>query len=453
MSKFEYPMIPRSEIIAILNESKIATVYDEDLINPNPDFVSDLYTRLLIHLDSLQEDPGQVEFAALERLENPDWHRDSVRIMNLYSKIKELVASLDCPWKFTLKDLIRPDRDRTEKFLGTILNFFLHKDSKMNELRPIVEESNLLDEERKLLEDRISQLDAEITDYNEARERAMPLVQEIEVKVKDLRQAIPSLNNQQMSLRTSFRKMKEKVAEMDEKISSAEFALVQSVQENANLRSKIVQSPDKLQRTLEEKKSVRVEAKNAERSAMQSFQEKSAIVEVYTKAGKKMSKHFAQMQAIQEQVNSAKAIEKDLKVLKTKLSEEGVLDKSFEAKLLERQRKVEQLDELRKQLEKERNFKCEEAAKELNNVKLAVESKRRELEARQRKVEAEAAEVDATTLKINSVKESGAAKQQKLAHKGEEIVKEFHQYANSIGILLPRIQVEPEVDQDMGRSN
>ena len=30
-------------------------------------------------------------------------------------------------------------------------------------------------------------------------------------------------------------------------ISSAEFALVQSVQENANLRSKIIQSPDKLQ--------------------------------------------------------------------------------------------------------------------------------------------------------------------------------------------------------------
>ena len=32
------------------------------------------------------------------------------------------------------------------------------RDSKMNELRPIVEESNLLDEERKLLEDRISQV-------------------------------------------------------------------------------------------------------------------------------------------------------------------------------------------------------------------------------------------------------------------------------------------------------
>lgn len=115
-------------------------------------------------------------------------------------------------------------------------------------------------------------------------------------------------------------------------------------------------------------------------------------------------------------MSSAKAIEKDLKVLKTKLSEEGVLDKSFEAKLVEWQGKgtlsfgptwvtfsagnlftflfsVEQWDELRKQLEKERDFKCEEAAKELNNVKLAVESRRHELEARQRKVEAQAAEV------------------------------------------------------------
>ncbi|KAL6345649.1 hypothetical protein AAG906_017384 [Vitis piasezkii] len=453
MSKFEYPMLPRSDIIAILNESKIATVYEDNLINPNPDFVSDLYTRLLIHLDSLQEDPGQIEFAALEQLENPDWHRDSVRVMNLYSKIKELVASLECPKKFTLKDLIRPDRDRTERFLGTILNFFLHKDSKMNELRPIVEELTLLDEQRNQFKDRISQLDAEIADYSEARERERPLVEEVEVKVKELRQTIPSLNNQQMSLRASFRKMKEKVTEMDEKISSAEFALVQSVQENANLRSKIIQSPDKLQRALEEKKSDRIEVKNAEKSAMQSFQEKSAILEVYTKAGKKMSKHFAQMQTIQEQVNSAKAIEKDLKVIKTKLSEEGVLDKSLEAKLVEWQGKVEQLDDLRKQLEEERDFKCEEAAKELNNVKLTVESRRHELEARQKKVEAQAGEVDGITLKINSVKESGAAKQQELISKGEEIMKEFHLYANSIGVLLPRIQVETEVDQEMCTSN
>lgn len=119
---------------------------------------------------------------------------------------------------------------------------------------------------------------------------------------------------------------------------------------------------------------------------------------------------------------------------------------------------MEQLDELRKQLEKEQNLKCEEAAKELNNVKLQVELRRHELEARQSKVEAEAAEVvlfhimiltlvqvslpeivrhpcfllafnfqvDATTLKTNAVKVSGAAKQEELARKIEEIMKEVN---------------------------
>ena len=38
-------------------------------------------------------------------------------------------------------------------------------------------------------------------------------------------------------------------------------------------------------------------------------------------------------------MNSAKSIEKDVKVLKVKQSDEGMLDKSLEAKLVERQGK------------------------------------------------------------------------------------------------------------------
>nr|POE45880.1 hypothetical protein CFP56_40918 [Quercus suber] len=158
-----------------------------------------------------------------------------------------------------------------------------------------------------------------------------------------------------------------------------------------------------------------------------------------------MSKHFAQMQAIQEQVNSAKSIEKDFKALKAKISDEGILDKSLEAKLVERQAKAEQLDELRNQLEKERDLKCEEATLEFNNVRLEVESRRRELEARQKNVEAVVVEVDAKTSKADSMKESGAAKVQALIQKSEEIVKEFHQYANSIDVLLPMTEAEPVV--------
>ncbi|GKV42858.1 hypothetical protein SLEP1_g50221 [Rubroshorea leprosula] len=192
--------------------------------------------------------------------------------MNLYSRIRDVVSSLDCPMQFNLKDLIKPDATRTEFFISAIVNFCLHKDTKLNLLRPLVEDLNQLDEKRKEWEAKICQLNAEIVGYNEARARELPIVQEVDAKVKELHQTIAGLNSRQMSLKAFYRNLRDKTKEMEEK----------SVQENANLRSKIVQSPDKLQRALEEKKAALEEAKNAERSAMQSFQEKTAILEVYT---------------------------------------------------------------------------------------------------------------------------------------------------------------------------
>ncbi|RDY03534.1 nuf2, partial [Mucuna pruriens] len=426
MSNYEYPRLRRPEICAILAQFQIANVTEQDLINPNPDMICDLYTRILIHLDLLlEEDNEQLEFDALEQLENPDFHVDSVRAVKLYHKIKEILAALECPRKFTFADILMPDPHRTDLFLGALLNFCLDRDARMVPVSEIVGEVNALEEQRtELEENRILQLKAEISECNEAKEREMPLVQEVEAKVKELRQTIAALNNNQMALRTTLRKLKEKTGEMDEKISNAEYTLVQNVQENANLRSKIAQSPDKVQRALEEKKLAREEARNAERIAMQTFHEKTALVEVFSKVYKKMSKHYKLMQAIQKQVNSAKAIEKDLKALKAKLSDEEISEKSLEAKLVERQSKVEQMEELRKQLEKECNIMCEEATKYLSSTKSEVESKRSATETRQRNVEAVLSEADAINSKIASVKESGAVKVERLGRKCEEIVEE-----------------------------
>ncbi|KAF4359163.1 hypothetical protein F8388_005272 [Cannabis sativa] len=448
MSKFEYPRLSRSEIVNILAEAQIITISDNDLLKPNPDFVKDLYTRILIYLDFIhEEDQEQVEFSALVQLENPDLQQDTVSLLKLFNRVKQVVASLACPKRFTLKDLIKPDAERTEYFVSALLNFCLHKETKMALLSPMVNELTLLEDQRKDWEEKISQgveigLNAEIAGYNEARESELPLVQDVDAKVKELHQTIGSLNSSQASLRNTLRKLKEKTGEMDEKVSSAEFALVQSAQENANLRSKIVQSPDKLQRALEEKKSVREEAKNTEKLAMQSFQQKTAVAEIYAKVSKKMTKHLTQMQAIQEQVNSAKSVDKEYKTLKTKLSDDVVLDKSLEAKLLDRRGKVEQLEEYKKQLEKENELKCEEARKQLNQVRLDVESKRRNLEARQKTVEAVVAEVDDITSRTTQVKESGAAKQQELLSKCEELANEFHQYTNSISDAVTSMDFE-----------
>ncbi|KAI4341999.1 hypothetical protein MLD38_026663 [Melastoma candidum] len=440
MSRFEYPRLSRSEIVHFLSETQIIpNITEHHLADPSPGFISDVYIQLLVYLDSFTEEDGQIQFAALEQLENPDFHVESVRNVNLFVKLRDVIASLDCPKKFTFKDLVKPDAERTEVFVSAILNYCFHKNNKMDLLRPMVEELNLLDEQRSEWENKIAQLNGEIAVHNEAREKEMPLVQEVDAKVKELQQTISELNNNQMSLRAVYRKLKEKVGDMDEKISGAEFALVRSVQENAELRSKIVQSPDKLQRALEEKKLVKEDALDAERLAKKDLEDKSSTVEIYAKAMKKMSKHLTQMQKIQEQINAAKTIEKDVKALKANLSDEGVSIKSLDAKLVELEGKVDQLDKLRLQTRKESQVQCEEAVRELNNIRQEVISRKHELEARQRKVESVVEKVDSINMKIRMVGENSAAKRLEISHKCEFIIQEFHQYLHSLEAVMPTV--------------
>ncbi|KAG7588081.1 hypothetical protein ISN44_As07g004360 [Arabidopsis suecica] len=313
----------------------------------------------------------------------------------------------------------------------------------MELIRPTIEELGLLDDQRKQREAKVAQVMqekyAEIGEFDEAVERDLPFVQELEANIEELNQNILALNNQQMSLRATFWKMRERSTQMDTEISNAEVDLVQTVQENANLRSQIVQSPDKLQGALEEKKLVLGETKKAEQSAIGSFQEKAAILEVYEKAFKKISKSYSQLQLINKQVTDAKAVEKESKALKSKLSEDGVVYKSLEAKVVEREGILEQLNESLKQLEKEKAVMFDDWTKQLNELKVEVESRRRELEARQTNVESVVAMVDDNTAKTNQVRQSGELKVKQMAAKYEEIMKQFHEYTVSFGAFLPSL--------------
>ncbi|KAH0855325.1 hypothetical protein HID58_013779 [Brassica napus] len=425
MSANDYPKFSRSDIITVLREANIASVKDADLKNPTFDSVSDLYTRILIYLDVLtEEERGQVDFEALEQLENPDHHTTSAPAMDLYVKLKHTLEMVDCPFNINFKDLLRPDSSRTE-------------DSKMELIRPLAEELTLLDEQRRQSEAKIAQLKAEIAEFEEAEEKDSPFVQELEVSIEELSHKIAQLNNEQLSLRATFHKLREESAEMDNKISKAEFDLVQAVQENANLRSLIVQSPDKLQGVLEEKKLVLEETKKAERLAMETFEEKAAILEVYEKAFKKMSKSSAQLQLINEQVTNVKAIEKDLKAQKTKLNEDETLYKSLEAKVVERERTGKHWSIYLPSLEiMFLNFVLHESLKQLEKEKQVI---RRLLESRQNDVESVVAMVDENTAKANQVKQSGQAKVKQLADKYEEIVKQFHEYTVKFGAFLPSL--------------
>ncbi|KAK8589972.1 hypothetical protein V6N12_024359 [Hibiscus sabdariffa] len=128
MSTFVYPVLSRADIISLLASSEIAAVTDNDIKNIKPDFLFNLYTRLLIYIDALNEEAqGQFEFSALEQIENPDLLIGSFQVMNLYCRLRDVVESINCPIAFNLGDLVKPDPRRTEHFLSAILNFYLYK--------------------------------------------------------------------------------------------------------------------------------------------------------------------------------------------------------------------------------------------------------------------------------------------------------------------------------------
>jgi len=74
-----------------------------------------------------REEKGQVDFEALEQLENPDHHATSMQAMKLYCKVKDMLEMLDCPLPISFKDLLRPESSRTEFFISALLNYGLYK--------------------------------------------------------------------------------------------------------------------------------------------------------------------------------------------------------------------------------------------------------------------------------------------------------------------------------------
>ncbi|KAG9446008.1 hypothetical protein H6P81_012136 [Aristolochia fimbriata] len=441
MSTYSLPSLPPGEIISLLSEWEMGNVTVEDLKNPTSEFVCSLYSAFSDSIDPLGDDPLQVSFGSLDLLENPDAHISSVQIVNLYVKMKELISSI-CMMNFTMADLIRPKRDRTIKFISGIINFLLFREEKLNLMKPIVDKVNLLEERCTELETKKSELMLNISEHEMRSKTEQPMVDELQAEVNELRQTIQNLNKQQMSIRALCQKLKDKTKEIDVKISGAELKLLESAQENNKLSSSIVQSPDKLQGALEEKKLIQAEMQLSERVAMESVQEKSSNIEVYTKAVTKLSKHLQKMQSLQELVNSAKTVGKDIKDLKAKLNDEGRMDMSLEAKIVEYGHKAEQAIELERATKMERDLKHRETLKELSNVKSEVEAKLRELDLREMKVQDMVAEVDNINSKISAIREAGLAKQQDIYIKFEEIFSEVHSYSKSMDDVLLRIELE-----------
>ncbi|XP_031475955.1 kinetochore protein NUF2 homolog [Nymphaea colorata] len=435
---YSFPILSAKEVAVALSNLEIANVSEEMLAAPTPDLAVVIYSSALTYIDLLGDDPRQAAFSGLEQLENPNNHEESIGVINLYCKIKDIISAAGAA-DFSLKDIFKPESAKMVCYISALLNFIYYRQDKLHLLQPIINENCSQHQEE--LEMRRAELEDELVKLEALEQQDQPIVLELQAEVDELRQTVQTLNREQAALKARYRNLRDvNDAEIRQKISDAEFSLMECVQENDKLKSRIVQSPEKLQKALEEKRSILAQEQNYERSAFQAYQHLLAKNELYKKASKKLSKYLTEMQAMQEQFNSCKLIEKDVKAIKAKLSDMELMAMSLEAKRVELQGRVDDAEKMTRALEKEKELKCAEADEELKVVKSAAELKLQELDLKQKKIEAIVADVNKISMQTASARNNGEMLLQKLGSKCEELVNEFHSYSSPIDAFLLRLE-------------
>ncbi|CAD6335011.1 unnamed protein product [Miscanthus lutarioriparius] len=355
-SSYSFPLFEPAEIEAALHSYGIApstSLCAEDIVHPQPGFVAEVLYLFLLNFVGDEPDE-QLQFQALQVLDNPEHHMRALRLSRIYKRANAFLQSIQFR-DLNLRDLLRADGPRVVLILSALINFLLFRREKLALLEPIVQEYGALDKRQRELRAKIDELSKAKEDHLLKEQVEAPMVQQLEKEVNALKQRLHDYNREQLSLRHASKALDEKRGDTAEGINQADFELVKVMQEKEKLSAKIVLPLKSFRRNLEEKKAVRDELKNLEKMAMQNVQEKTDTLEMYTKVSEKLAKHLSKISAVLDKSAAAKASEKDVKAHKEKISDQNLEIKALHNKAAEWEMKVLENEAKLKAKEKERD--------------------------------------------------------------------------------------------------
>ncbi|NP_001150069.2 Kinetochore protein nuf2 [Zea mays] len=433
-SSFSFPLMNPADIAEALHSYCIAPspgLRAEHIVTPQPGLVAEVLALFLANFVGDDEPDEQLEFQALQAIDNPEHHMRAIALSRLYRRANAFLHSILFR-DLTLRDLLRADGRRVVYILSAIINFLHYRQDKLSFLEPIVQEYSPLQERHTELRAKIAELRNAKEDHLLKEQMEAPVVQQLEKEVNALKQRLREYNKEQLSLRVATKAIDEKKQELLGKMNQADFELVKVMQEKERLSAKIVHSPEKLLRTLEEKKAVRDELRNSEKVAMQKVQEKTNTLETYTKVSEKLVKHLSKISAVHEKGTVAKASEKDVKAHKEKIGDQNLEIKALRNKAAEWQLKVLENEGILNAKEKERDQRVAENNLKMNALKSEVESEHKCLEEKEIKIKEKLEKVAELCSQADSVAEAGNKKIQEICGKYNQVCEAANMYMDGI---------------------
>ncbi|GJP39092.1 hypothetical protein CLOM_g23484 [Closterium sp. NIES-68] len=221
MVQFSSPLLDAKQLQQCLDP--IHNLTERDITKPTPEVMRLFYdaaVRVLMGRDEtcLQEDEGE------RHLDFPDLHGDGASNLALFNSLRDLFASAGAEW-FALRDVVRPDPERTQKLLSALANYKRFCTASCHS-------SARLSSELQCAEERQRDEDAEVAE----------VAGEVAVMEKELQRAKAEDDAAQEELAATRGKLEllvEQVAAEKQHAGSME-------EEEMNLRMQIVESPDKI---------------------------------------------------------------------------------------------------------------------------------------------------------------------------------------------------------------
>ncbi|KAL0042016.1 hypothetical protein WJX77_000793 [Trebouxia sp. C0004] len=320
MSGFSFPILSNQELLPCLKEMDLP-LSAEQISKPTFEILQRLYEILVTTLLGVtREELQQPVFMAIDTLEYPELHDESIPTLAFIKSLNRLLVAAGIKDFNMQQDLYKPDSNRLRRNLSGVINFAKFREEKLVPYTDMQESVEHLLEETAELEELNMTLTAEVGKLEAERAAEEPAVSQLEAETQQVFQENQQLNKQSTLLSNDVRTLKQQNNALADEASSAKFKLVDAQQEQLKLKGQIVESPERLQARLEELAGGVEKERALVMDAERRSRDLQARMDHIAKVEKEVVKAIKQMEEVEVEVKKKKEVSSRVKQLRKQVN-------------------------------------------------------------------------------------------------------------------------------------
>ena len=308
----------------------LLTLPTQDLKAPTPIIVQNVYTRLLAEFGFNTESILVPSLELTSSLEHPEVYKDMLPTLTLQAAVSSLVHRLVGDSTFSIMDLLRPTKSRTQMFVSVLQNFWLFCNQRVAETDRVTAEVEAMVRDKAVLEAKVEDYKARINrsksravEEREVEEALGEQIEELGRQLEALNPPREELDREKVALDQELARLAEARVEVEARKASlqAEVATLQGVFEGAATMEKLDREMAELQEDLEAKLRRKLEFRNNQEALERSREEYAAALELVRQIAKEAQKTREVVGRIREQHGHLERVKMEMDEVESDLRE------------------------------------------------------------------------------------------------------------------------------------